>query len=114
MRLRPLTPESAISGVPRAPKATGAVFAISDSPEACNGLKPIPMRMAAVTATGVPKPQAPSKKAPKAKAMRTSWRRRSCVIPMRLCWRTLKWPASQVRSYMKMTLRTIQPMGKRP
>ena len=67
MRLSPLTPESATSGVPSAPKATGAVLAISEKPEACNGLKPMPIRRAAVTATGVPKPQAPSKNAPKAK-----------------------------------------------
>lgn len=39
-------------GVPRAPKATGAVFAISDKPEAANGEKPRPIKIAAVTATG--------------------------------------------------------------
>jgi hypothetical protein len=52
-------------------------LAISDKPDAASGEKPIPMRMAAVTATGVPKPAAPSKNAPTEKAMRRSWRRRS-------------------------------------
>ena len=56
-------------GVPSAPKATGAVLAISDRPEAASGEKPSPIRMAPVTATGVPKPPAPSKKAPNAKAI---------------------------------------------
>ncbi len=35
-----VTDLSARMGVPKAPKATGAVFAINDSPEAANGLKP--------------------------------------------------------------------------
>ncbi len=40
--------------------------------------------MAAVTATGVPNPAAPSKKAPNEKATRSSWRRRSRVTDVRL------------------------------
>ena len=52
-------------GVPSAPNATGAVLAISDRPDAASGEKPRPIRIAAVTATGVPKPAAPSKNAPK-------------------------------------------------
>ena len=55
-------------GVPSAPNATGAVLAMSDSPEAASGVNPSPIRMAAVTATGVPKPAAPSKNAPKQNA----------------------------------------------
>ena len=35
-----VTAAKAIIGVPRAPNATGAVFAISDSPQAARGLKP--------------------------------------------------------------------------
>ena len=58
-----------MTGVPSAPNATGAVLAISDRPDAASGEKPSPIRMAAVTATGVPKPAAPSKKAPNEKAM---------------------------------------------
>ena len=37
---------------------------MSESPEAASGGKPIPIRIAAVTATGVPNPAAPSKNAP--------------------------------------------------
>ena len=95
-RSNPVTPCSAISGVPIAPYATGAVFAISDSPDAWSGLKPKPINTAAVTATGVPKPAAPSKNAPKLKAISSNCRRRSWVIPVRLSCSTLNSPASQV------------------
>src|SRR6266568_6291778 len=57
--LIPVTLLSAIIGVPSAPKATGAVLPINDRPEAASGLKPSWIKMAAVTATGVPKPAAP-------------------------------------------------------
>ena len=36
----PVTAESAMMGVPSAPKATGAVLAISERPQAARGLKP--------------------------------------------------------------------------
>ena len=64
-------------GVPNAPKATGAVFAIKDNPDAARGVNPNPMRIAPVTATGVPKPDAPSKKAPKLNATSSSCSLRS-------------------------------------
>ena len=54
-------------GVPSAPKATGAVLAISASPAAYSGGKPAPIISAAEMATGVPKPAAPSMNAPKLK-----------------------------------------------
>ena len=75
--LKPVTLASAMMGVPKAPKATGAVLAISERPEACSGRNPKPMRSAAVTATGVPNPDAPSKNAPKQNAISSSCRRRS-------------------------------------
>ena len=83
-RSRPVTPCRAISGVPNAAKGTGAVFAMSEVIDAVNGGKPRPMRMADVTATGVPNPAAPSKKAPRQKATSTSCKRGSCVILARL------------------------------
>jgi hypothetical protein len=43
-----------MTGVPIAPKATGAVFAIKQRPDAASGEKPIPIKIAPVTATGVP------------------------------------------------------------
>ncbi len=60
----------AIIGIPTAPKATGAVFAIRQSPAACKGRKPSPTKSAAVIATGPPKPIAPSKNEPKQKPIK--------------------------------------------
>ena len=90
------------------------MFAISDSPEAASGEKPRPIRIAPVTATGVPKPDAPSKKAPKAKAISRSCSRRSGVTPPIACCSVSKAPVATVSRYMKMTLSTIQPIGKKP
>ena len=64
-RSSPVTAASAMTGVPSAPKATGAVLAMSDRPDAASGEKPRPISIAAVTATGVPNPAAPSKNAPR-------------------------------------------------
>ena len=114
IRSYPWTLASVITGVPSAPKATGAVLAISDRPEAASGEKPRPMRMAAVTATGVPKPAAPSKKAPKAKAISSSWMRLSSVMPAMESCRILKLPFFSVSWCRKMMFRTIQPMGSSP
>ncbi|MNL35303.1 hypothetical protein D3C87_1573280 [compost metagenome] len=100
--------------MPSAPKATGAVLAISARPEAANGEKPRPIRIAPVTATGVPKPAAPSKNAPKQKAISSNCRRRSSVIRARESCSTLNEPFSVVRRCRKMMLSTIQPIGSRP
>ena len=96
-RSRPVTPWSAMVGIPTDPKATGAVLASRERPAAWMAGKPRPMRIVPQTATGVPKPAAPSKKAPRTKAMRRSWRRLSCVTPMRVSWRRWKRPALTVR-----------------
>jgi hypothetical protein len=61
----PVTSASVWMGVPNAPNATGAVLAISASPAASNGRNPAPIISAAEMATGVPKPAAPSRNAPK-------------------------------------------------
>ena len=45
------------------PEGDRSRVAMSDSPDAASGDDPQPMRIAAVTATGVPNPAAPSKKA---------------------------------------------------
>ena len=83
-------------GVPSAPKATGAVLAISDRPAAASGEKPRPIRIAAVTATGVPKPAAPSKNAPKQKAISRSCSRRSGVTSAIESWMIANQPFSTV------------------
>ena len=113
-RSRPLTALSAMSGVPSAPNATGAVLAIRESPEAAKGAKPRPMSSAPVTATGVPNPAAPSKKAPNANATSSSCSRASVVTPVMLWRSVVKRPRSAVSWYRKMTFRTIQPMGNKP
>ena len=70
--------------------------------------------IAAVTATGVPKPAAPSKNAPKQNDTSSSCSRRSVVMPVMLFCSTSNSPTSFVSWYMKMTLSTIQPIGSRP
>src|SRR6266567_7393303 len=74
-----------VIGAPSAPKATGAVLAISDSPAAARGEKPRLMRIDPVIATGVPKPDDPSKKAPTANAISNSCSRRSFVTATTDC-----------------------------
>ena len=64
----PVGPSIAIIGIPIAPNATGAVFAIKHKPAAYNGLNPKPTSNAADIATGAPNPAAPSKNAPKENA----------------------------------------------
>ena len=92
----PVTLARPAIGVPSAPKATGAVLAMSERPDAASGEKPSPIRIAPVTATGVPKPDAPSKKAPNEKAMRRSCSLRSAVTPPMVVCRILNAPFSTV------------------
>ena len=75
-----VTAASVWTGVPMAPHATGAVFAIKFKAAAWNGLKPSPIMKAPAIATGAPNPAAPSIKAPKQKATSRTCRRRSGVI----------------------------------
>ena len=56
-------------GMPMLPNATGAVLASRHRPAAWRGRNPRPIIMAAVMATGVPKPAHPSMNAPNEKAM---------------------------------------------
>ena len=56
--------------MPSDPNATGAVFAINARTAAMIGSKPSPASIAAVMATGAPKPAIPSIKAPKQNATR--------------------------------------------
>jgi len=92
----PVTLDNPAIGVPSAPKATGAVLAMSERPDAASGEKPSPIRIAPVTATGVPKPEAPSKNAPKEKAMSKSCSRRSVVTPPIVVCSVSKVPFSTV------------------
>src|SRR4029079_15298316 len=111
---RLVTHRRAMIGVPSAPKATGAVFAMSESADASSGGNPSPMSIAPVTATGVPNPAAPSKNAPKQNAISSSGSRRSVVMPMIARCSVTNTPRSSVSLYRKMTLSTIQPIGRNP
>ena len=114
LRSSPVTPCRAMIGVPSAPKATGAVFAMSESPDASNGSKPSAMSSAPVTATGVPKPAAPSKNAPKQNATNSSWSRRSPVRRVMPTRSSSTRPRSLASACRNSTLSTIQPIGKQP
>ena len=65
---RAVTAAKVWTGVPIAPQATGAVFAMRFKAAAWNGLNPKPIMKAPAIATGAPKPAAPSIRAPKQKA----------------------------------------------
>ena len=101
-------------GVPNAPYATGAVLAISDRAEACRGLKPNCIKIAAVIATGVPNPAAPSKKAPNENAIKISCTRLSGTNAANCCRSTSKEPFLTVSWYRKIKFKMIQPMGNKP
>ena len=71
---------------------------MSARPAAASGLKPRPMSMAAEMATGVPKPAAPSMKAPKAKPMSSTWMRRSAAMPAMVSFTTSNFPVFTLMS----------------
>ena len=93
----PVTFASVMIGVPRAPKATGAVLAISARQAASNAGKPAPVRRAAEIATGAPKPAAPSRNAPKAKAINSACTRWSAESRVTERFITSSAPASTAR-----------------
>ena len=90
-------PPRVVIGMPIEPKATGAVLATSASTAAATGSKPRPASMAALIATGAPKPAMPSTSAPKQKATRSAWMRRSSVRRARERRITSKSPLATVR-----------------
>ena len=112
--LRPVTAASVRIGVPIAPNATGAVFAISDRPAAYSGVKPSPIKSAEQIATGVPKPDAPSMNAPKENATSSAWIRRSVDTRPTDAFTMSNCPVDTVSEYRKTAFRTIQPMGRKP
>jgi len=74
---RPVTAPSIVTGVPSAPNATGAVLKIRTNTRASSGGNPTRISSELVIATGVPKPEIPSSRAPKQKPMTTKTTRRS-------------------------------------
>ena len=71
----PVTCDRVVIGTPIAPNGTGAVFATRATAAASIGLKPSATIIAAVMATGAPKPASASISAPKQKAISTAWTR---------------------------------------
>ncbi len=110
----PVTWPATMIGMPRAPKATGAVLAIRHRPAAYSGLKPRPTSKAAVIATGAPKPAAPSRKAPKQKPISSTCRRWSSVIDSTELRITSNWPLLTVSLYRNTAATMIQAIGQRP
>ena len=110
----PDTCPATMTGMPMAPKATGAVLAIRHRPAAYSGLKPRPTSSAAVMATGAPKPAAPSKNAPKQKPTRMSCRRWSCVTDRMELRITSNCPVLTDSLYRNTAATMIQAMGHRP
>ena len=96
-----LTPEVTVPrvtiGVASAPKATGAVLAISATEAALTGRKPRAISMTTVMATGVPKPASASSSAPKQNAMMMAWMRWSGLTRENDRRSTSKWPVATVR-----------------
>ena len=93
---RLVTSDSVMIGVAIAPNATGAVLATSATAAAWIGLKPTASSIAAVIATGAPKPASASISAPNENAMMTAWIRWSSEILANDRRRTAKWPVSSV------------------
>ena len=111
---KPVMLASVVTGMPIDPNATGAVLASRQMPAAKNGLKPSPASIAPETATGAPKPAAPSMKAPKEKAMNIACRRRSFDSPPTESLMTSNLPVSTARRYSMMAAKTIHAIGNMP
>src|SRR5215210_4698951 len=101
-------------GIPIAPKATGAVLAIRQIPAAYSALNPKPTSIAAVIATGAPKPAVPSKKEPNEKAIRSACNLLSEVIEARKCLMISNWPLLIVILNKKTAAIIIQQIGNKP
>ena len=110
----PVTCPATMIGMPIAPNATGAVFAIRHSPAACSGLKPSPTSSAAVIATGAPKPAAPSRNAPNEKPISSICRRWSSVIDSTDARMMSNWPVFTTTLYRNTAATMIHAIGQMP
>ena len=110
----PDTCPATMIGIPIAPKATGAVLTIRQSPAAYKGLNPNPTNNAAVIATGAPKPAAPSKKVPKANPTSNICKRWSSVSDKILERIISNCPVFTVTLYKNTAPIIIQAIGQSP
>ena len=83
-------------------------------PAVYNGLNPKPTSIAAVIATGAPKPAVPSKKEPKEKAINKACSLLSEVMEAIKCLMISNWPLLTVILNKNTAVMTIQPMGNKP
>src|SRR3982751_1420652 len=109
-----VTCDATVIGMPMAPNATGAVFAIRQMPAAYNGLKPRPTSIAAVIATGAPKPAVPSRKDPKEKAISRACILLSEVMEAMKCLMISNWPLLTVMLKRNTADTMIQHIGNNP
>jgi len=93
---RPLIWLSVMIGMAIAPNATGAVLATSATDAALIGRKPTATSIAALIATGAPKPARASMRAPNEKAMMTAWMRWSSETEVNDRRSTAKCPVRSV------------------
>ena len=100
-----------MTGVPRAPNETGLLSATSARTTAAMGEKPSAVSSGAVIAAGVPKPAAPSRKAPNSQAMITTWARGSGVMrvkPIRMASRAPLAASTLSRAIAPNTIHNIE------
>lgn len=102
------------TGVPIAPKATGAVLATRATTAAFTGSKPSATSITEQIATGAPKPASASSRAPKQNAMTRAWMRGSSDSRPKERRRMSKCRVRTVIRYTHRALTTIHMMGKSP
>src|SRR5678815_1430655 len=110
----PDTCEATVMGIPIDPNATGAVLAIKHKPAAYSGLNPNPTSIAAVIATGAPKPAIPSKKEPNENAINKTCNLLSDVMEAIKCLMISSWPLRTVMLNKNTAVMTIQQIGNNP
>ena len=110
----PVTWASVVIGIAIPPNATGAVSATRARTTAFIGLKPTPTSITEQIAIGVPKPASASSRAPKQKAIMTTWTRWSFDTELNTRRRTAKSPVFSVMWKIHSALMTIHMIGKRP
>ncbi len=102
------------TGVPMAPKATGAVLATRATTAALTGSKPSATSITEQIATGAPNPANASRSAPKQNAITSACTRGSSESRPKERRSTSKWSVPTVIRYTHRALTTIHRMGKRP
>ncbi len=103
-----------VIGIAIAPNATGAVSATRATAAARTGLSPRPTSMIPQIAGGVPNPASASSRAPKQKAIITTWTRESAERPLKARLSTAKCPVTSVMLKIHSALTTIHMIGHSP